>query len=188
MIWVLAGTNTILPAQFKWTALNFNMCMHWWATDGDEDDDEGGSEWGRWVTSVNPHSEVAAGLRTEVAHSSAINLSGSVLTPKSIQTDIDWKVLIWGTEHVLYTTYAQRSPYLVLSIRLYACENVSNTVQTVLEPCWETKVWVFIGVKILFCLHLLHTTASPRLLLCAVAQSRFPCLDHDQHTSVVTVY
>lgn len=125
MMWGLAGTNMILLAQFKWMPLKFDVCMHWRVTDGDEVR----GEWGRWVTSVNPHSAVAAGLRTKWP--GALNLSASKLhleskeLPNLHQPE---NTVPKCSIHTVQDIFNKKVQHLVLSIRLYACEHVGRSL------------------------------------------------------------
>lgn len=91
---------------------------------------KGMGEWGRWVTSVNPHSALPTGLTTKWPRNSTINLTSLKLHGGSKElSKIVKSPALRNSANEQYT-YCTRHihkkvRHLVLSVRLYACENVS---------------------------------------------------------------
>lgn len=123
-MWGLAGTNTILLAKFKWMSLIFDVCIHWRVTDGDEVR----GECGRWVTSVNPQCG-GSGPQDEVARSSQfislkLRLESKEL-PNLHQLE---RTVPKCSVHTVQDIFNKKVQHVVLSIRLYACENVGRSL------------------------------------------------------------
>lgn len=77
MMWVLAGSDMIPPAPFKWTPSNLDVCIHRWVTNGG-DEGGGGVGWVGGVTSVSPHGLVPAGLSMKSLQATTRNFQSGV--------------------------------------------------------------------------------------------------------------
>lgn len=159
MMWVLAGITTILLAQFKWTPLKFDVCMHWRVTDGDDGEVRGerGGELHQLIHTVQWR-------RASALNDQFISLKASSWVQRASKlTSIGTSSAKELTVQDISTRNSNTLCYQSDRVHVQKSYLRSNTVQ-MFQPWWEKKCF---EVKILYCIP--YHSVCRFLMLCLAA-------------------